>query len=372
MADIIGSDSSETIHGTSSSDNIFGRGGDDDIFGHVGNDRLDGESGDDFLFGGSGNDVLIGGLGINDLWGDSGFDLFTVSTRTSAGFSDDLVRDFDLDIDRVDLRAWGVSDFSQIKALLESDLFGDATLNAYYAGHDHVLTLSDVAPSELIAGDFIFADPAAITAVGTSADDVLFGSRLDDNLSGGVGADIVLGGLGNDLLYGSRGDDDLIGGDGNDRLYGGTESDVVEGDAGADSLRGDAGRDFLIGGSGNDLLRGGTGTDDLNGGTGADRFIFDDDEFGGTTRSTADYVEDFFRSEGDRIDLRLVDAVSGGNDNAFTFIGTSSFSGIAGQLRYFRSDGDTFVAGDVNGDRVTDFLIFIEGTHTLNAGDFLL
>jgi Ca2+-binding RTX toxin-like protein len=295
-----------------------------------------------------------------------------MSSRTAAGFSDDLIWDFQFDVDVVDLRAWGVSDFSQVLALLESDSYGDATLNAYYAGHDHVLTFDDVAPFELIASDFIFANPAAISAAGTSLDDVMFGSRLNDSLSGGTGFDILLGGIGSDILNGGAGNDDLIGGDGDDRLSGGADSDLLEGDAEADVLRGDAGRDFLYGGSGNDRLRGGTGTDDLDGGTGADRFVFDDGEFGGTSRATADYIADFYRSEGDRIDLAPVDAILGGADDAFTFIGTASFSGTAGQLRYFRSDGDTFVAGDLDGDRVADFLIFVEGSHSLNAADFWL
>lgn len=372
MAEIFGTNSPETIYGSAYDDNIYGLGGDDVIYGRGGHDLLDGGDGDDQLFGGYGNDILLGGSGINDLWGGSGYDLFAVRVRTTAAFSDDLVGDFQFDIDWVDLRAWGVSDFSQVLALLGTDSLGDATLNAYYAGQDHILTFNEVAPGELIASDFIFADPAAITATGTSAGDVMFGSRLNDSLNGGGGFDILLGGMGSDKLYGGAGNDDLVGGEGSDFLYGGGGSDLLQGNAGQDFLRGDAGRDFLEGGSGNDRLRGGIGTDDLEGGAGADRFIFDDGEFGGLSSSTADYIADFSRSEGDRIDLALVDAKSGGADDAFTFIGTASFSGSAGQLRYYQSDGATFVAGDLNGDRVADFLIMVEGTLSLSAGDFLL
>jgi serralysin len=372
MAIILGTESSDSLYGTNNSDDIQGRGGDDTLYGRGGNDRVDGGDGNDWLSGGSGDDVLLGGLGVNDLWGDSGYDFFTVGPRTTAGFSDDLVWDFTFDIDRVDVRAWGVSDFSQIVALLDTDSYGDATLNAYFAGHDHVLTLNEVAPGQLIASDFVFADPAAISATGTSDDDVLFGSRLNDRLNGGGGFDILLGGLGSDVLNGNGGNDRLVGGDGNDRLGGGIDSDLLEGDAGNDRLFGDGGRDFLEGGSGNDQLRGGTGTDDLCGGTGADRFVFNDGEFGGMSRSTADYIADFHRSEGDKIDLALVDAKAGAGDDAFAFIGTADFSGTAGQLRYFHSDGDTFVAGDVNGDGAADFIIFLAGSQTLAATDFIL
>ena len=376
MAILVGSDSSETLRGTSFSDDIQGRGGNDRLYGGGGNDRLDGGNGNDWLFGGSGDDILIGGLGINDLWGDSGFDTFTMSARTSAGFSDDLVWDFQFDVDRIDLRAWGVSDFSQVVALLESDSYGDATLNAYYAGHDHVLTLNNVAPRDLIASDFIFANPAAVTIAGTALDDVLFGSRFNDTISGGAGFDILLGGLGSDVLNGNAGNDRLVGGEGFDRLNGGTESDLLEGDGGADLLFGEAGRDFLEGGRGNDQLRGGAGTDDLHGGLGADRFIFDDGEFGGTSFATADLIEDFFRSDGDRIDLSLVDARAGGVDDAFSFIGTAAFSGVAGELRYQLVDGTTahtLLQGDVNGDQIADFEISLNGQLThLQPTDLVL
>ena len=372
MADIFGTESSDTIDGTSGSDNIEGRGGNDRIDGHGGNDRIDGGTGDDLIFGGSGDDVIIGGDGINDLFGEGGFDTFTMSARTSAAGSDDLVWDFRFDVDQVDLRAWGVSDFSQVQALLQFDDFGDATLDAYYAGHDHVLTLNAIDPRDLISSDFVYADPAAITAAGTAGDDVMFGSRHDDVLNGGAGVDVLLGGLGNDSLSGGSGNDDLVGGDGNDTLSGGSESDLLEGNAGADSLNGGSGRDFLYGDSGNDRLRGSTGTDDMYGGSGADKFIFDDGDFGGQSRTTADYIGDFHHSEGDKIDLHLVDAVAGGIDDAFTFIGTAAFSGVAGQLRYLFSGGDTFVQGDTNGDGKADFLIFLEGTHSLTATDFVL
>lgn len=372
MATIIGSDFSETLDGTSSGDTISGRGGNDTLYGRGGHDLLDGGSGDDFLYGGSGNDDLIGGAGVNDLWGNEGYDYFVVSARPGAGFSDDLIWDFTFNVDLVDLRAWGVSDFSQVLALLETDTYGDATLNAFYGGREHRITLDDVAPDDLVADDFLFANPGALDAVGTAADDVLFGSRLDDRLAGGGGRDILLGGRGRDVLTGGAGDDDVVGGDANDVAYGGTGSDLVQGDGASDRLYGDAGRDFLYGGIGNDQLRGGEGTDDLDGGTGADRFVFDDGEFGGTTRATADYIADFFRSEGDLIDLRLVDAVAGGRDQAFSFIGGRGFSGDAGELRAFRSNGDTFVAGDVDGDGQADFLIYLEGSLTLSASDFLL
>lgn len=47
---------------------------------------------------------------------------------------------------------------------------------------------------------------------------------------------------------------------------------------------------------------------------------------------------------------------SAGQQN-FCWIGAAAFGGIAGQLRAFSSGGANFLAGDVNGDGVADFVI---------------
>ena len=54
------------------------------------------------------------------------------------------------------------------------------------------------------------------------------------------------------------------------------------------------------------------------------------------------------------------------------FIGAAAFSGAAGQLRFEQVNGSTFVSGDVNGDRVGDFLIQLEGLVPLTSSDFIL
>ena len=82
---------------------------------------------------------------------------------------------------------------------------------------------------------------------------------------------------------------------------------------------------------------------------------------------------DFRQSERDRIHLRQIDADSAtGGDQNFTFIGTSAFTGLAGQLRYSVVAGHAFVEGDTNGDGSADFLIRIENMTSLQAGDFML
>ena len=59
-------------------------------------------------------------------------------------------------------------------------------------------------------------------------------------------------------------------------------------------------------------------------------------------------------------------------DQAFSFIGTAAFTGVAGQLHYWYDAGRTIVSGDVNGNGTADFNIVLAGTVILVAGDFVL
>ena len=168
----------------------------------------------------------------------------------------------------------------------------------------------------------------------------LEGSNFADTLVSGNNSDTLSGLDGNDLLTGANGNDTLNGGDGNDTLNGDNGNDVLNGGAGNDTMSGANGNDRLNGGAGNDLMSGASGKD-----------IFAFSEIGG-----ADRIVDFKRGD-DKIDLSAIDAVSGGADNAFSFIGSSAFSGAAGQLRSYSQSGNNFVAGDVNGDGLADFTI---------------
>ena len=168
----------------------------------------------------------------------------------------------------------------------------------------------------------------------------LEGSEFNDTLTSGNGGHTLTGLGGNDNLSGGNHNDTLDGGDGNDSLSGGNHEDV---------LNGGAGNDTLSGGNHDDILNGGAGDDVLTGGNHDDVFAFT--EIGGTDRIT-----DFKRGD-DEIDLSAIDAVTGGADNAFTFIGAGAFTGDAGQLRSYSMGGDKFLAGDVNGDGVADFTI---------------
>ncbi|TSD87756.1 hypothetical protein FFK22_015790 [Mycobacterium sp. KBS0706] len=225
----------------------------------------------------------------------------------------------------------------------------------------------------------------------------LSGSQGNDNLYGNAGANVLQGWNGNDVLRGAAGADRLDGGAGIDTAsyYTGTTGVVaslasglgsggeaqgdtlagienLSGSQGGDSLYGNGGANVLQGWNGNDALIGRAGKDTLTGGAGADRFTFA--ALGDSvTGANADRITDFSHAQGDRIDLAAIDArftVAG--DQAFSFIGTAAFTGVAGQLHTWHDAGRTIVSGDVNGNGTADFNIVLTGTVNLVTGDFVL
>jgi len=158
-----------------------------------------------------------------------------------------------------------------------------------------------------------------------------------------------------------------LNGTGNDlanRLIGNAGMNVLSGGEGNDSLYGNLGNDTLVGGGGADLLDGGEGVDHLEGGLGADRFYMRT-----VLAADGDVVADFSAAEGDRIDLRAIDANSGlAGDQRFAFIGNAGFSGAAGQLRF----ASGVLAGDVDGNGVADFEVQVQGMASMTASNFLL
>jgi serralysin len=169
-------------------------------------------------------------------------------------------------------------------------------------------------------------------------------------LDGTAYSDILTGGNGNDTLSGRGGDDVLAGLKGNDVLNGGDGRDVLNGGDANDTLRGGAGDDLLYGDDGVDLLIGGAGNDRLSGGSGNDTFLIA--ETGGS-----DSITDFRKGQ-DKLDVSDLDANSGvAGLQSFAFIGSGAFTGVAGQLRSYREGRDYFVAGDVNGDGIADFVV---------------
>ncbi|PCJ97241.1 MAG: hypothetical protein COA45_09880 [Zetaproteobacteria bacterium] len=135
-----------------------------------------------------------------------------------------------------------------------------------------VENLSDTALG--ILGDFSTAISDGKVEVGSSANDILYGSNSD------IDVNLV------EAIYGLGGDDVIIGGSGNTSSYGGDGDDIVY---------------DLYGGD--DIISGGDGSDQLYGGSGDDTFVFNKGETG------VDTIYAF--AEGDKIDLS--DLLSGYN-----------------------------------------------------------
>jgi Ca2+-binding RTX toxin-like protein len=277
----------------------FGLAGYDTIYGYDGDDTIDGGNGNDTLFGGNGDDKLFGGAG--DDWIDGGFGFDTIdgglgNDTTSYAFY------------------WG-----PINANLSTGVVG-------FPGNS---LLTDT----LVSIENLIGTAGNDTIIGNIADNSLFGQAGNDNLNGGDGNDKLFGGAGDDWIDGGFGFDTIDGGLGNDttsyafywgpinanlstgvvgfpgnsalidtlvsieNLIGTAGNDTIIGNIANNSLNGGAGNDSINGGDGVDTLIGGAGNDTLNGGFGADKFRFN------SPSEKVDTIQDFFRTQGDKIEV---------------------------------------------------------------------
>jgi serralysin len=142
--------------------------------------------------------------------------------------------------------------------------------------------------------------------------------------------------------------------------------------SGVTRIEGGNGNDTIVGSAGADVIEGGAGRDILAGGAGADTFDFN---LASHSKGTAniDLITDFVRGQ-DIVDLSTIDANGALAGDAFIFLGSAAFTGVAGQLRYDTTSiaGVTRILADLDGNRTVDMEIQLTGTHSLSAGDFLL
>ncbi len=92
-----GGDGNDLLHGQGGDDLLRGQGDDDQLFGEAGNDELRGDQGQDVLNGGDGHDVYYGG-------GDADTFKFSSASDTAKGAQRDIIMDFELGIDVIDLQ----------------------------------------------------------------------------------------------------------------------------------------------------------------------------------------------------------------------------------------------------------------------------
>ncbi|MGF6227138.1 Ca2+-binding RTX toxin-like protein [Inquilinus ginsengisoli] len=418
------------LYGGDGNDTLSGGTGFDSLLGGAGNDSLSGGDSDDYLYGGAGADTLSGGAGADIIWynesgaavtvilggtgsgGDAQGDLIAgdIENVTGSNYGDILTgneADNKLSgLDGNDVLSGGGGD-DQLEGLGGDDtlsggagddrLVGGAGADALSGGDGEdilsyvdglvgvIVTLGGLAWSGAAQGDTLVGDIENLE--GSGGADRLTGDAGDNELYGGNGYDILRGEGGADLLDGGN-DTDLVTYWGSaiavtvdlatGATAGGAAGDVlisiesVNGSMAGDTLYGDFFNNGLNGFEGDDVLGGGMGVDTLTGGAGADRFIFAsiDDSYSGVP----DRIADFSHAQGDKIDLSAIDADAGvAGNQAFTFIGSALYSGVAGQLRAaVTSPGVTTIGGDINGDGVSDFHIQLNGAFALQAADFVL
>jgi sugar lactone lactonase YvrE len=158
---------------------------------------------------------------------------------------------------RIDLRTGAFSTFATVDSLLAAALLPSGEfLTSNPTVPEKIervsrdgLTVTDFSTD----ADFVFphdivVEPAKCggrfpSVVGTSARDVLRGSRFADVISTLGGKDVVKGLGGKDVICGGKGRDRLVGGAANDTLLGGPGPDRLLGGKGTDKLRGGPGRD---------------------------------------------------------------------------------------------------------------------------------
>jgi len=350
----------------------YGNAGDNVLTGGAAIDKLYGGDGADQLLGKGGGDFLDGGLGADVMTGGIGNDTYVVDN-----LSDVIVEA---------VKGGGID---TVQVSLATFVLAPALEHLTYVGLANFDGTGNALANTLRGGD------QNDTLRGLAGNDTLYGNAGDDLLDGGLGRDVMVGGAGNDSYVVDGSGDSIIEianagtdtvltslkvftltahldnltftGSGAFRGTGNALANTISGGSGNDTLTGNAGADTLIGGGGNDILIGGLGADTLTGGAGADIFRFS--ALNESNTLGFDTITDFDAAELDKIDLSRLDASprAGGNQ-AFTFIGASSFSGTAGQLSF--SAG--VLTADVDGDGNVDFGIYLTGVTGLTASQFFL
>jgi Ca2+-binding RTX toxin-like protein len=141
-----------------SDDTIFGGLGDDTILANAGDDVAVGGDGDDFILGGAGNDSLHTGEGADQVFGGQGDDfVFLVDDGQvdniyfNAGDDFDVIDNFELGVDQVNLGNFGFNSFAEIEALITYS--GDQAMLSLGNGDTIIFTGLDGTLSE---SDFVF------------------------------------------------------------------------------------------------------------------------------------------------------------------------------------------------------------------------
>jgi Ca2+-binding RTX toxin-like protein len=377
IENVNGSQGNDSLGGNASANVLAGWGGDDVLRGGAGADRLDGGIGSDTASyytsaAGVTVDLAAGTLSGGDAQGDT---LIGIENVTGSNQGNDTLSGT---AGANTLAGWGGNDVLRGGAGADRLDGGVGSDTASYYGGTVGVTVN------LSAGTGSGGDAQGDTYF---AIEKVNGSQGNDSLSGNAAANTLAGWGGDDVLRGGAGADKLDGGVGSDTAsyYNGTVGVTVNlatgtgagGDAqgdsyvGVENVTGSTRADEITGSAVANALNGWAGQDVLRGGGGADRFVFT--AASDSAVGKADRITDFSHVQGDRVDLSAIDANTAvAGDQAFSFIGSGAFTHQAGQLRAAVSGGVTTIAGDLNGDGVSDFQIQLTGAIGLVAADFVL
>lgn len=355
---------------------------------------INGGMGQDQISGLAGDDTLKGWEAADTMWGGLGNDVYVLEDANGSGGGFPLVKAYDTVIESPD------EGIDTVKVL---------GLDVQVPGPDGYQLGANV-ENGIVTGTRSFG---------------LSGNELDNQLTGNSAFNTLRGFEGNDLLSGSSGLDQLRGGLGNDifmladisasgagfafddveeLLNEGTDTVRIRAldvnPAGADlydlpanvengvitgtlkfglrgnelnnHLTGNAQANVLSGLAGNDTVTGGLGRDIMRGGGGDDRFDFNAVADSGKTPGSHDAIADFTINHDD-IDLATIDAIPGGANSAFAFIGTGPLT-EAGQVRIVQSGSDAIVEINTIGTTGAEMTILLAGVSaaTLDSGDFRL
>ncbi|MEP4197215.1 MAG: CARDB domain-containing protein [Aliishimia sp.] len=147
--DIFGFFGADTINGDAGDDNIRAGGSGDIVNGGDGNDRMVGANGKDTLWGGAGNDIYFGGFGTG---GDGLRDVFVFKSASNGGGGFDIIKDFENNIDKIDLSESGHTTFVEVLAGA-TQVGANVQINFDFSG---LLVIENFSLTDFNSGDVLF------------------------------------------------------------------------------------------------------------------------------------------------------------------------------------------------------------------------
>ena len=126
-----------------------------------------------------------------------------------------------------------------------------------------------------------------------------------------------------------------------------------------DKIVGGKSNDMLLGLKGKDRLQGGRGADVLIGGKGKDTFVYKNVKDSRSAEGKSDHLLDFGKK--DKIKLSAI-------ADELKFIGSDSFTGTAGEVRF---DNEVLEL-DKNGNGTADLALLMPGTESIKGANLIL